>query len=164
MPVAKFSLSPFSSSSVDALQQSEKHALETRDLSEMSITDKPRPIFAQRRGPGFKVYSLVQWKNNEMIADYVLFEDSMAKCKVPWLSYNGMTSDERSIYLAHYKAVQDRKLSYVCPVTKTTHKSVSQLLYEGTCCGEGCRHCPYELQNCNEKMRKIILWNGAYYV
>lgn len=99
-----------------------------------------------------------------MIANYVLFEDSMKKCKVPWLKYSFMTSEERTIYLDHYKAVQGKKLSYNCSLTAKTYKTVSQLLYDDTCCGEGCRHCPYELESCNDKIKKSLVWNGAYYV
>lgn len=99
-----------------------------------------------------------------MLANYVLFEDSMKKCKVSWLNYNAMTSEERTIYLDHYKAVQEKKLEYKCSLTKKIHKTVSQLLYNDKCCGEGCRHCPYELENCNDTIKKSLIWNSAYYV
>ena len=35
------------------------------------------PVFAKPRGSGKKIYELVPYKDGEMIADYVLFEDSI---------------------------------------------------------------------------------------
>lgn len=130
-----------------------------------TISLKEFPVFAPRRGPldGHKVYSLVVGKNNQELADYVLFEDSMAHNKVPWNVYNAMTADEKLVYMAHYAAIQNRQLTYKCPITKKIYNTVSKLLYEGKCCGEACRHCPYELKNC-QHLKKSFIWNGAYYV
>lgn len=122
------------------------------------------PVFATPRYPGYNVYNLVPSKNNEQLADYVLFEDSIKRAQIPWLIYDKLMRNERTIYMAHARAVQKRKLSYRCPRTKKIHKTVSQLLFDGDCCGEGCRHCPYELKNCSDRLRKSLVWNGAYYV
>ena len=122
------------------------------------------PKFAQLRGTGKNIYSLVQWKNGEEIADYVLFEDSFKKCRVPWITFDGMTNEEKTIYIEHIKAVGNKKLKYKCPQTRAIYKTVSQLLYEGSCCGSGCRHCPYELANCSDQIKKALKWNGSHYV
>jgi hypothetical protein len=122
------------------------------------------PVFAKPRGIGKKIFGLVPWKNGEMLADYVLFEESMKRTETPWLDYDGMTREERDIYIAHLNAVKDRKLSYIDPKTKLSVMTVSQLLYQGKCCGNGCRHCPYELENASEDVKKNRKWNGAFYV
>lgn len=77
-----------------------------------------------------------------------------------------MTKAEKLIYITHLKAVEARKLEYVDPTDKkTVHKTVSAHLYEGKCCGEeNCRHCPYELENCSERTKKFMIYNGAYYM
>jgi len=31
------------------------------------------------------------------------------------------------------------------------------LLQRGTCCGNGCRHCPYDFKNVSEPGRSILL-------
>lgn len=31
------------------------------------------------------------------------------------------------------------------------------LLKQGSCCGNGCRHCPYNFENVPEKLRKQLL-------
>lgn len=128
------------------------------------ILQKKYPVFTIPRTPKNNGYELIEWKNKEMISNYVLFEDSMKKIKVSWSNYNGMTSEEKTIYLNHYYAVQEKKLNYKCSITKQMHKTISQLLYNNECCGEGCRHCPYELENCDHSIKKSLIWNGAYYV
>lgn len=99
-----------------------------------------------------------------MLADYVLFEESIKKAEVKWSKYDAMTSEERDIYIAHLNAVRDRKLYYIDPKTKFKVMTISQLLYEGKCCGNGCRHCPYEHVNATPEIRKSKKWNGAFYV
>uniref|UniRef100_A0A915A8I9 Large ribosomal subunit protein uL14 n=1 Tax=Parascaris univalens TaxID=6257 RepID=A0A915A8I9_PARUN len=106
--------------------------------------DKAAPIFATPRGPNKKVYKTVEGKNGELLADYVLFEDSINKAKVTWDEYSSLTSEERDIYMAHLKALRERKLSYKDPKTGFHVMCLSQLLLNGKCCGNGCRHCPYE--------------------
>ncbi|KAI6232927.1 60S ribosomal protein L23 [Aphelenchoides fujianensis] len=75
-----------------------------------------------------------------------------------------MTKREKDVYMAHLRAVEARKLEYRDPHDKkATHKTVAALLYAGECCGEGCRHCPYELDACSEETRKRLVFNGVYY-
>uniref|UniRef100_A0A914YYE3 Large ribosomal subunit protein uL14m n=1 Tax=Panagrolaimus superbus TaxID=310955 RepID=A0A914YYE3_9BILA len=111
------------------------------------------PVFAKPRGNGKKVFGLVPWKNGEMIADYVLFEESMKLAETSWLDYDGMTRDEREIYIAHLNAVKNRKLSYIDPKTKFSVMTVSKLLHQEKCCGNGCRHCPYGYEMSKHRSR-----------
>jgi hypothetical protein len=138
------------------------------EKSENDVMALPRenafPVFAALRGPGHPVYGLVPWIGGEMIADYVLFEASMEKARVPWVKYDALTTQEKTVYVEHMKALHARRLSYKCPMIKQTFKTVSQLLYEENCCGEGCRHCPYELEQCPDKVKKSLVWNGAFYI
>jgi hypothetical protein len=76
-----------------------------------------------------------------------------------------MTKAEKTIYIAHVKAVEARKLEYVDPHDKkSVHKTVSFHLHQRKCCGEGCRHCPYELEACDPEIKQHLVYNGAYYV
>jgi hypothetical protein len=120
--------------------------------------------FVGSRGMGRPIYALIPGKKGELLTDYVLFEESMKKVnRVPWTCYDQMNCEERTIYTKHLKAVEARKLFYKCPITGDIVKTVSQLLYDGKCCGRGCRHCPYELIECNVTVKKSLVWNGAYY-
>ncbi|MCP9259798.1 Signal recognition particle receptor subunit beta [Dirofilaria immitis] len=94
-------------------------------------------------------------EDGKLIANYVLFEDSMAKAKVAWQTYSGMTTEERDIYMAHLKAIRERRLSY---------KDPKKHLLRGKCCGSGCRHCPFQHENATMQIRKSKVWNGAFYI
>lgn len=122
------------------------------------------PIYAKPRGSGKSVYKTEIGDDGHRVANYVLFEDSMAKAKVPWQFYSAMTAEERDIYMAHLKALRERRLSYKDPKTGYVVMSVSQLLLNGKCCGNGCRHCPYKHENATPEIRKSKKWNGAFYV
>lgn len=121
------------------------------------------PVFALPRGDG-KVFGLVPWKNGEMLADYVLFEESMKRSEIKWQTYDTMTVEERDIYLAHLTAVKNRKLYYIDPKTKLKVMTMSQLLFAQKCCGNGCRHCPYEHENVPDDVKKSKKWNGSFFV
>lgn len=110
------------------------------------------------------MYSTVQGEKRELLADYVLFEDSIQKAKVPWVSYTRLGSSERTIYMVHLKAVKQHKLTYKDPETGYTVMAISQLLLNGKCCGNGCRHCPYGHVNMDPVKRKKMKFNGAFYV
>ncbi|CAI4229911.1 unnamed protein product [Auanema sp. JU1783] len=122
------------------------------------------PVYYTPKGAGKKAYSLVEHKNGEQIANYVLFEDSINQATVAWNDYNQLTSEERDIYMIHLQAVEERKLTYIDPKTKYTVFTISHHLQKAKCCGSGCRHCPYEMVNAPEKVRKTKVWNGAFYV
>ncbi|KAI6183700.1 60S ribosomal protein L23 [Aphelenchoides bicaudatus] len=127
--------------------------------------EKAFPAFAPRRGDGNAVYKLVPGRNGELQAGYNLFVDSIRRSEINWHPYDTMTKYEKHVYIAHIKAVEGRKLEYTDPIDKKTrYKTVAALIYEGKCCGEGCRHCPYELENCSPEIKKRLSYNGAYYL
>jgi len=122
------------------------------------------PIFAPRRGNGKLTYKLVPGRKGELMAGYTLFVDSIRKCELNWHPYDTMTKAEKTVYISHIKAVEARKLEYTDPLDKSVHKTVSALIYAEKCCGEGCRHCPYELENCDSETKKHLIYNGVYYL
>ncbi|KAK6738701.1 hypothetical protein RB195_020672 [Necator americanus] len=122
------------------------------------------PIYYKPKGEGKTGFALVPYKDGEQIANYVLFEASMDKAKVSWENYDRLTKDERTIYMTHLKAIEERKLTYKDPFTGYTVFTVSHHLYRGSCCGNGCRHCPYKLENAKDDVKKKRAWNGAFYV
>ncbi|GMT14811.1 hypothetical protein PFISCL1PPCAC_6108, partial [Pristionchus fissidentatus] len=101
------------------------------------------PLYAPPRGE--KKLGIVKGKKGEILADYVLFEEAIQKVKVHWINYDGLTSKERDIHMKHIQSIEERKLSYKDPDTGYVVLNTSQLLLNGKCCGNGCRHCPYEL-------------------
>ncbi|RCN43108.1 ribosomal protein L14p/L23e [Ancylostoma caninum] len=70
------------------------------------------PIYYKPKGEGKTGFALVPSKDGEQIANYPLFEASMDKAKVSWENYERLTKDERTIYMAHLNALEDRKLTY----------------------------------------------------
>ncbi|KAM3718060.1 Signal recognition particle receptor subunit beta [Dirofilaria immitis] len=122
------------------------------------------PIYAKSRGTGKNIYKTEIGEDGKLIANYVLFEDSMAKAKVAWQTYSGMTTEERDIYMAHLKAIRERRLSYKDPKKGFLVLTVSQHLLRGKCCGSGCRHCPFQHENATMQIRKSKVWNGAFYI
>lgn len=122
------------------------------------------PIYAKPRGTGKNIYKTEIGEDGQRIANYVLFEDSMAKAKVAWETYTGMTADERDIYMAHLKALRERRLSYKDPKKGVSVMTVSQHLLRGKCCGSGCRHCPFQHENAALQIKKSKIWNGAFYI
>uniref|UniRef100_A0A0R3S2N0 Large ribosomal subunit protein uL14m n=1 Tax=Elaeophora elaphi TaxID=1147741 RepID=A0A0R3S2N0_9BILA len=117
------------------------------------------PIYAKPRGTGKNIYKTEIGEDGQQIANYVLFEDSMAKAKVAWQTYSGMTAEERDIYMAHLKAIRERRFSYKDPKGGFSVKTVSQHLLRGKCCGSGCRHCPFQHENAALQIRKSKIWN-----
>ncbi|OZC12086.1 hypothetical protein X798_00605 [Onchocerca flexuosa] len=122
------------------------------------------PIYAKPRGIGKNIYKIEIGEDGQHIANYVLFEDSMAKAKVAWQTYSEMTAEERDIYMAHLKAIRERRLSYKDPKEGFLVMTVSQHLLRGKCCGSGCRHCPFQHENATIQIRKSKIWNGAFYI
>ncbi|VDL84584.1 unnamed protein product [Nippostrongylus brasiliensis] len=132
---------------------------------------RPQPILRRRlctktagTNSDAKGFELVFLESGEQVANDALFEASMKKSSVPWKDYSRLMKDEKSIYMAHLNAVENRKLLYKDPTTGYIVFSVSQHLHKGSCCGNGCRHCPYGLENCADFVKKKFKWNGAYYV
>ncbi|HEX4217953.1 MAG TPA: DUF5522 domain-containing protein [Acidimicrobiales bacterium] len=52
-------------------------------------------------------------------------------------------SDYRAILEAHAAAVRNGEPGYSDPQTGLFVLTVATLAARGTCCGSGCRHCPY---------------------
>jgi len=50
---------------------------------------------------------------------------------------------ERRIAEAHDRAVEAGEPGYIDPATGLFVLTAAYLLKRGSCCGEGCRHCPY---------------------
>jgi len=48
-----------------------------------------------------------------------------------------------AILAAHAEAVDAGELGYLDPVTGLFVLTAATLAARGTCCGQGCRHCPY---------------------
>lgn len=47
----------------------------------------------------------------------------------------------------HAQAVAEGKDTYVDPETGYEVFTIAYLLRRGTCCGSGCRHCPFDHEN-----------------
>ncbi|EGT55775.1 hypothetical protein CAEBREN_08725 [Caenorhabditis brenneri] len=161
-PDRLFSTNPDEKTSVKPVEKDSNNVIVTQQGIRLSKSDAA-PVYYKPRsmGPG---YELVEHKKGEMIANYTLFEAAVNKAKVPWVNYDGLTSDERTIHMAHMKAINDRKLTYRDPKTGYTVFTISHHLQKGKCCGNGCRHCAYEMVNAPEEVKSKKVWNGAFYV
>jgi Family of unknown function (DUF5522) len=49
----------------------------------------------------------------------------------------------KAILAAHASAIADAEAGYLDPVTGLFVLTAAYLAERGTCCGRGCRHCPY---------------------
>lgn len=114
------------------------------------------------------------------MANNALFEAAIdsAQCRRT-VTYDLLSAEERRIFLAHIKAVKEKRLWYSDPETGVLKRlclreystfvgyqvaTVAQLLYNGDCCGNACRHCPYNHVNVSKTVRKSKTWNGAFFV
>ncbi|KAF7634060.1 hypothetical protein Mgra_00006585 [Meloidogyne graminicola] len=97
-------------SSVAVADNEESNQKQSKQVRILNRENSFPTHFAPSRGIGRPIYSLIPGPKGELLADYVLFEETMKRQRVPWLNYNKMTSEERTIYLAHYKAIEERKL------------------------------------------------------
>lgn len=125
-------------------------------------SDRAAPVYAPPRGD--KKFGLEPGANGTMLADYVLFEESIQRSKVPWKTYADLTSEERDIYVVHLKSVTERKLNYKDPHSGLHVFNISHHLEKGKCCGNACRHCPYGHKNASKELKRSKRWNGAFYV
>ncbi|CAI2343111.1 unnamed protein product [Caenorhabditis sp. 36 PRJEB53466] len=142
-PARRFSTKPDEISSLERTSNDKDVIVTPAQGIKLSKSDAA-PVYYKPKstGPG---YELVEHKKGELIANYTLFEAAVNKAKVPWVNYDGLTSEERSIHMAHMRAINDRKLTYLDPKTGYTVFTISHHLKRGKCCGSGCRHCAYEL-------------------
>jgi hypothetical protein len=51
--------------------------------------------------------------------------------------------NERAIEEAHQRAIEAGEPGYIDPETGNFVFTAVALLDQGSCCGSGCRHCPY---------------------
>ncbi|EFP07543.1 hypothetical protein CRE_26146 [Caenorhabditis remanei] len=160
-PDRHFSTKPDELSSLEPSNTDHSDVIVTKQGITLSKANAA-PIYYKPKstGPG---YELVEHKKGELLANYTLFEAAVNKAKVPWVNYDGLTSEERTIHMAHMRAINDRKLTYLDPKTGYTVFTISHHLKRGKCCGSGCRHCAYEMVNAKEEIRSQKVWNGAFY-
>lgn len=126
--------------------------------------DKAAPVFAPPT-PESHIYPVVEGPKGVPIASFRLYRLAIDYAnQTPGLKYNHLHIDEKRVYMAHMTAVQKRQLSYKDPKTGASVMTVAQLIANGKCCGNACRHCPYDLANVPEDIRKTKLWNGAFWV
>jgi hypothetical protein len=55
-----------------------------------------------------------------------------------------MSDDQALIQAAHAQAISDGEDGYLDPATGLFVLTADFLARRGYCCGNGCRHCPYE--------------------
>ncbi|CAK5083897.1 unnamed protein product [Meloidogyne enterolobii] len=101
-------LNKFKNASTAAVQ--EEAIQQSKQIIKLDKENSFPTHFAPSRGIGRPIYSLIPGPKGELLADYVLFEETMKRQRVPWLCYNKMTSEERTIYIKHFKAIEERKL------------------------------------------------------
>ncbi len=117
-----------SSSAVkDGLQSAETHLLDNREAQTTASSDftAVRPSFETRR----------------------------SKLRGKELNAAASTSDKRSLSIEdlHRQACADKKQSYIDPPTGYTVLTEYAHLKRGKCCGNACRHCPYDHVNVKRK-------------
>lgn len=79
------------------------------------------------------------------------------------LQWDKLSEDEKNIYLAHKNACMNGENTYRDPVTGYTVFTEEFLLKRRSCCGNGCRHCPYGHENVPPGQPKKK-FNSAFYV
>ncbi|VDP15646.1 unnamed protein product [Soboliphyme baturini] len=92
-----------------------------------------------------------------------MWKVSMQKCQVTYDDYTKLDPDRRDIVTAHWISVRNHQLTYNDPKTKYLVMNVTQHLLRGKCCGNNCRHCPFNHENVPEHLRNQKKWNGAFY-
>lgn len=93
-----------------------------------------------------------------------LWQIAIKKTYIPHQAYLDLTIKERNVYEQHMAAVQKRQLTYKDPETNNEVMTVTALLLQEKCCGNACRHCPYEHENVPPDKRHKKVFNGAYYL
>ncbi|KHJ46998.1 hypothetical protein D918_02543 [Trichuris suis] len=92
-----------------------------------------------------------------------MWQLAMSRCTLRYDDYKKLSPHAREIVALHWTSVKQHKLTYVDPRTKYHVMNVTSLLLNGSCCGRGCRHCPYGHQNASEGVKQSMKWNGAFY-
>ncbi|XP_033731360.1 uncharacterized protein LOC117320974 isoform X2 [Pecten maximus] len=79
------------------------------------------------------------------------------------VDYSRLSPQEREIHKFHKKAVMEKQLFYTDPCTGYQVMSRYAHLKRGDCCGNACRHCPYEHKRVADNAKNMI-FNSAFYV
>lgn len=79
------------------------------------------------------------------------------------LQWENLSEDEKNVYLAHKTACMNGENGYLDPVTGYMVFTEEFLSKRKTCCGNGCRHCPFGHENVPHSQRKKK-FNSAFYV
>lgn len=87
-------------------------------------------------------------------------DGKLAKNEV--LQWCNLSHNEKKIYFAHKHACLNDENSYIDPITGYAVFTEEFLRRHKTCCGNGCRHCPYGQENVPEERKKKF--NTAFYV
>jgi len=133
--------------------------------SELPILEKFQEPNEQKILAKSRTEILAQIENGKTVrVPFRLWQIAIRKCYIPHQSYKDLTLDEREIYVWHMEAVQNRKLTYKDPKTKNLVMTITALILQEKCCGNACRHCPYEHVNVPEATRHKKVFNGAFYV
>ncbi|XP_076359724.1 uncharacterized protein C1orf53-like isoform X1 [Tachypleus tridentatus] len=75
-----------------------------------------------------------------------------------------LSEKEKEIYEIHKEAVQKGKLSYTDPTTGYLVMTGLYHFVRGYCCGNGCRHCPYNHERAPPHIKIRRKFNSAFYV
>uniref|UniRef100_A0A5S6QPZ3 Uncharacterized protein n=1 Tax=Trichuris muris TaxID=70415 RepID=A0A5S6QPZ3_TRIMR len=92
-----------------------------------------------------------------------MWQLAMSRCTISYDDYKKLSPYAREIVALHWTSVKEHKLTYVDPRTKYHVMNVTSLLLNGSCCGRGCRHCPYGHANASEGTKQSMIWNGGFY-
>ncbi|KAL9988846.1 hypothetical protein ACROYT_G003336 [Oculina patagonica] len=79
------------------------------------------------------------------------------------IQWHKLSDDEKNIYFAHKTACMKGENSYADPVTGYMVFTEEFLMKRRSCCGNGCRHCPYGHENVPQSQRNKK-FNSAFYV
>ena len=74
---------------------------------------------------------------------YIGWEDHLMFCAPVCLPLPPDTPFRAEMLAAHEAAVRERRPGYLDPVSGLFVLTAATHLTRGTCCGNGCRHCPY---------------------
>lgn len=79
------------------------------------------------------------------------------------VDYSRLSPLEREIHKRHKEAVMEKQFFYIDPCTGYQVMSRYAHLKRGDCCGNACRHCPYQHKRVADDEKKMI-FNSAFYV
>ena len=89
------------------------------------------------------------------------------KLEAEWekrVDFSRLSDKEKLIHEKHNEAVKNLHFTYDDPDTGL--KVITRLRHflKGTCCGNACRHCVYDHQNVDAKLKEKRLFNSAFWI